>query len=62
MPSPRIQISFSLLSTCTDELISPPKIMQFLPNTSPTENFPFQSNPTLYPEYLYSSMSAYLVK
>ena len=28
-PSPRIKISFPLLSTCTDELISAPKIMTF---------------------------------
>ena len=30
-PSPRIKISFPLLSTCTDELISAPKIMTFFP-------------------------------
>ena len=28
-PSPRIKIYFPLLSTCTDELISAPKIMTF---------------------------------
>ena len=28
-PSPRIKIYFSLLSTCTDELISAPEIMTF---------------------------------
>ena len=28
-PSPRIKIPFPLLSTCTDELISTPKIMTF---------------------------------
>ena len=30
-PSPRIKISFLLLSTCTDELIPAPKTMAFLP-------------------------------
>ena len=30
-PSPRIEISFFLLSICTDEFISTPKIMTFLP-------------------------------
>ena len=30
-PSPRIKISFPLLSLCTDELISAPKIMKFFP-------------------------------
>ena len=30
-PLPRIKISFFLLSICTDELISAPKIMKFFP-------------------------------
>ena len=52
-PSLRIRISFFLLSICTEELISTPKIMQFLPNPLPTENFPFLSNAMPYPECLY---------
>ena len=50
------------LITCTEELISSPKIIQFLPNPIPTENFPFLSNPIPYPEYLYLSISTFLVK
>ena len=61
-PSPRIKISFFLLLTCTEELISAPKIIQFVPNPLPTENFPFLSNPIPYPEYLYLSISTFLVK
>ena len=37
-PSPRIKVSFLLLSTGTEQLISTPKIIQFLPNPLPTEN------------------------
>ena len=42
-----------MLSTCTKELISTPKTMQFLPNPLPTEN-PFLSNLIPYSEYLKS--------
>ena len=59
-PLPRIKIYF-LLSKCTEELISTPKIMQFLPNSLHTENFPFLSNPVPYPEYFYLSISSFLV-
>ena len=39
-PSPRIQISLFLLSICTAELISAPKIMTFFPAlSSVNENF-----------------------
>ena len=34
-PSLRTKISFFLLSTCTNELISTPKIIEFLPNPLP---------------------------
>ena len=51
-PLPRIKISFFLLSTCTEELISTPKIIQFLPNPLPNENSAYLSNPVPYPEYL----------
>ena len=45
-PSPRIKISFHLISICTDELISAPKIMTFLPTTpSVSENYERESNP-----------------
>ena len=60
--SPRIKIPFLLLSTCKEELISTPKIIQFLPNPLPTENVPFLSNPIPYPVYLYLSISLFLVK
>ena len=61
-PSPRIKISFFLLSTCPEELISVPKIITLQPN-SPVgnEKVPLLSNPVLYPEYLYLSRSAFLV-
>ena len=60
-PSPTIEISFFLLSICTEELISTLKIIQFVPNPLLTENFPFLSNPMPYPEYLYLPMSGFLV-
>ena len=45
-PSPRIKISFPLLSTYTDELISAPKIMKFFPMVpSGNENSEQESNP-----------------
>ena len=60
-PSPRIKIYFFLLSTCTEELLSSPKIIHFLPDPLPTEKFLFLSNPIPYSEYLYLSMSIFLV-
>ena len=60
--SPWIRISFFLLSTCTEELISTPKSIQFLPNQLPTENPPFLSNLIAYPEYLYILISLFLGK
>ena len=60
--SPRIKISFSLLSTCTEELISTPKIMQFLPNPLPNEKVPILSDPIPFPEYIYLSISTFLVR
>ena len=45
-PSPRTKISFFLLSTWTDELISAPKIMPFLPMLPiVNENSERESNP-----------------
>ena len=45
-PSPRIKISLVLLSICTDELISTPKIMTFFPMLpSVNENSKRESNP-----------------
>ena len=44
------------------ELISTLKIIQFLPNQLPTENFPFLSNPMSHPKYLYLSSSLFPVK
>ena len=44
--SPRNKISLFLLSTCTDQLISTPKIITFLPIlTSIIENSEQESNP-----------------
>ena len=62
-PLPRIKIFFFLLSIFVDELISTLKIIIFLP-VPPLgcENNPCLSNPIPYPEYLYLSISAILVK
>ena len=47
-PKARITITFLLLSICTDEFISTPKIMTFLPTLpSGTENSQRESNPIL---------------
>ena len=57
-PLPRIKISFFLLSTCTYELISVPKIIKFLPNPLPdNEKLPHASNSVPHPKYLYLSKS-----
>ena len=55
-------MSFFLLSICIEELISTTKIIQFLRNPLPTENFHFLLNPIPYPKYKYLSISAFLVK
>ena len=60
--SPRNRISFFLLSTFTERLISTPKVIQFLSNTLPTENPSFLSNTIPYAEYLYLSISLFLFK
>ena len=61
-PSPRINISFPLLSTRTDEPISAPKIMTFFPKLpSVNKNSERESNPMSLPVYLYLSRSAFLV-
>ena len=54
-------MSFFLLSIFDDELISTPKIITFLTISLPIENEIFLSNPILYPEYPYLSISAFLV-
>ena len=60
---PKINISFLLLSICLEELISAPKIITFWPNPPRgNEKLPLLSNPIPYPEYLYLSISAFLVK
>ena len=60
---PKIKIYFFLLTIFIDELISTSNIMTFLPNPVPeNENVSFLSNPISYPEYLYLSISAFLVK
>ena len=47
-PSPEIKVSFPLLSICTDELISAPKIMTFFPKfPSVKKNSEWESNPML---------------
>ena len=62
-PLPRIKISFFLLSIFVDELISTPNIITFLP-VPPLgyEKNPCLSNSIPYPECLYLSISAILVK
>ena len=55
-------MSFFLLSICIEELISTTKIIQFLRNLLPTENFHFLLNPIPYPKYKYLSVSEFLVK
>ena len=61
-PSPRIKISFFLLSIFVDELISAPKTITFLP-VPPLwcEKNPYLSNPIPYPEDLYLSILTFLV-
>ena len=54
-------MSFFLLSIFDDEIISTPKIITFLPVSLPNEKVVSVSNPIPYPEYLYLSMSAFLV-
>ena len=51
----RSKLSFFLLSTCTDELISAPNIITFFPNTLPSNNekVPRASNLIPYPKYLF---------
>ena len=59
-PSPKTKISFLLLSTCTEELISTRNIIRFLPNpTVANEKVPLISNPMAYLEYLYLLTSAF---
>ena len=59
---PRIKISFPLLSICTDEFISAPKIITFLPMLpSGNENSERESNHMPQPLYLYLYRSAFLV-
>ena len=61
-PSPRIKISFFLLSIFVDELISTPKIITFLPVAPLTcEKSRCLSNPLPHPKYLYLSISTFLV-
>ena len=61
-PSPRIKISFFLLSACSDELISSPKIMTFFPMlASGNENPERESKPMPCPLFLYLSRSSFLV-
>ena len=60
--SPRIRISLFLLSICTDELISAPKLMTFFPMLpSVNEYSGRESIPMQYLLYLYLSRSAFLV-
>ena len=51
-----------LLLACTELVISAPKITTFLPSPPlRCEKVPFKSNSVPYPEYLYLSISAFLV-
>ena len=61
-PLSRINIYFALLSICTDELISAPKITTFFPMlSSDNENSERESSPIPYPLYLNLSGSVFLV-
>ena len=60
--SPRIKIYFFLLSACTENFISTPKINTLQPNPPQgNEKVPLLLNPMPYPDYLYLSISAFLV-
>ena len=63
-PLPRIKISYFLLSIFADEQrLSTPKIITFLSVPPPgCQKNPCLSNVIPYPEYLYLSISAFLVK
>ena len=62
-PLPRIEISFFILSTFADEPISTPRIFTFfLLLPVGCEKSLSLSNPIPYPEYLYLSIPAFLVK
>ena len=52
---------FFLLTIFDDKLISTPKIITFLPISSPIEKDAFLSNAVPYPEYPYLSISGFLV-
>ena len=57
------QSIFFLLSIFVDGLISTLKVISFLPDPVPgNEKIPYLSNPIPYPEYLYLSISAFLVE
>ena len=59
-PKPRIKISFFLLSICTDELMSTPKTMTFLPTIpSQNENSEHESNPIPY-HYIHSYLDQHI--
>ena len=61
-PLPRIKIYLFLLSACTDELISTPKLITFLPQSKfRIEKRERESNPIPYPEYESLLGSAFLV-
>ena len=56
-------MSFCLLSTCVEELISAPKINTFWPNPPlGNEKLDLVSNPISWPEYLYFPISGFFVK
>ena len=60
-PKPRIEISFFLLSICTNELLSTPTIATLLPTLpSGHENSERESNPIPEPVYTCSSGSEFL--
>ena len=62
-PLPSTNMSFPLLSISIEVLISAPKISTFWPNTPlVNEELDLLSKPIPYPEYLYLSMSTFLVK
>ena len=61
-PLPRIKISFTLLSICTDEPISAPKLVTFLPTLPSGKEYSIRvSNPIPKPLCVYLSRSVFLV-
>ena len=60
-PLPRNNISIPLLSKCTDELISAPKLMIFFPKLASINKISERESNRMPQPYFYLSRSAFLV-